>query len=452
MDGQAENPDPAFPRFHPRPATGWINDPNGLSRVGGTYHVFFQFNPDSARHAGICWGHLSSPDLVHWRDEPVALRPQPGGPDALGCWSGLVTDDRGVPTAAYTGVTGDEGTSQVVLARSGDGLRDWRQDGTVAAPPPPDPRVSAVRDPFIFRFRGRRYALQGAGLASGAAAVLLYSVDDLRDWKYEGVWFTSEDGLAARHLPAEIWECPQLAALPDSSGAEAWLLMASLWLSTDEHVHPNGVGYLIGGVEEDPATGLPVFVPHSGGKVDAGPDFYAPQVLALPDRALLWGWSPEVLDSPARAGRSQAEVDAAGWAGVLTLPRVLAVHGGSLAVEPAPELRAYRGRRVFSGAAGTLPVGPFAEAVVHGGEGLLRLVLASGRGQRTVYSGAVAGGDTLTIYVDASIVEVYRHGSAAATVRVYPGAGEAWRLELPDGASADVWELRHPEPLPAPGR
>ena len=71
----APHPDPAFPRFHPRPAQGWINDPNGLSYADGRYHVFFQYNPDSARHQGICWGHLSSPTWStgtrnRWRSGP----------------------------------------------------------------------------------------------------------------------------------------------------------------------------------------------------------------------------------------------------------------------------------------------------------------------------------------------------------------------------------------------
>src|SRR5512141_1799602 len=157
MDTAAHHPDPAFPRFHPRPAQGWINDPNGLSYADGRYHVFFQYNPDSARHRSICWGHLSSPDLVRWDEEPVALRPQPGGPDALGCWSGVVTDDGGVPTAAYSGVDTLGGHSRVVLARADKSLRTWSQDGHVAAEVPPDPQVTAVRDPFLFRFQGRRF-------------------------------------------------------------------------------------------------------------------------------------------------------------------------------------------------------------------------------------------------------------------------------------------------------
>ncbi|HSN37228.1 MAG TPA: GH32 C-terminal domain-containing protein, partial [Arthrobacter sp.] len=134
-----------------------------------------------------------------------------------------------------------------------------------------------------------------------------------------------------------------------------------------------------------------------------------------------------------------------GWAGILTFPRQLSVHGGVLAVEPAPELRAYRGERLHHGAAGTFSVPPESEVRVVGGEGTLRLVLVSARQRRTVFADTVAGGDELRIFVDASIVEVYRHGSVPTTLRAYPGPGEEWQLELPHGAAADVWELRQPE-------
>jgi beta-fructofuranosidase len=443
MDTVANHPDPAFPRFHPRPAKGWISGPNGLSYVDGRYHVFFQYNPDSARHFAIRWGHLSSPDLARWVEEPVALRPQPGGPDALGCWTGVVTDDGGVPTAAYSGVDSTDGKSRVVLARGSRDLAAWTQDGHVAAGMPPDPQVTAVRDPFIFHFQGRRYALQGAGLASGRAAVLLYGVDDLRTWKYEGVWFSSDQPLAARHLPAEIWECPQLVRVPDSSGAETWLLMASLCPAGDLHEHANGVGYLLGLVVPGIA-GQPVFAPETGGKADLGRDCYAPQILPLPERTLLWGWSPEAVRGGERPGRSQEQTDDAGWAGILTFPRQLAVHGGALAAEPAAELQAYRGARLHAGAAGTLTLPRYAEAHVSGGEGRVRLILRSMRGQRTVFTEEAAGGDEFRIFVDASIVEAYHHGSVPTTVRAYPDPDEVWQLELPHGASADVWELRHP--------
>lgn len=51
----------------------------------------------------IVWAHASSSDLVHWRHEPMALQPTPGGLDGQGCWSGntMIAED-GTPTILYT--------------------------------------------------------------------------------------------------------------------------------------------------------------------------------------------------------------------------------------------------------------------------------------------------------------------------------------------------------------
>jgi beta-fructofuranosidase len=474
-DVAAAHPDPAFPQFHPRPAKGWINDPNGVSHINGRYHVFFQYNPDSARHAKIAWGHVSSADLVRWQEHPVALRPQDGGPDEYGCWTGVVTDDGGVPTAAYSGVRGDGGHSQVVISRGSADLLSWAQDGHIAASMPDDAQVTAVRDPFIFRFNGKRYAMQGAGLASGHAALLLYTVEDLADWKYQGIWLTSENPVASRYTPAEIWECPQLVQVPSDSAGDDWVMMFSLWLSGDTHEHANGVGHLIGSLVEDPSTRLPVFSPRTGGKSDLGRDFYAPQIVQLEEagaaepKALLWGWANEGFGREGRRGRSQEEIDAAGWAGVLTFPRELSVAGDSLVVTPVPEVEGYRGVQTAAQATGTVVLPPYAEALVTAGPGapetgattgsgdvaapagdaVVELSLVAGAGsaaaRQVVFSGRLAPGEELRVFVDASLVEVYRSGSVATTLRAYPQPGEEWHLELPGGAQANVWELAQPE-------
>ncbi|MET3143660.1 UNVERIFIED_ORG: beta-fructofuranosidase [Arthrobacter sp. UYEF10] len=484
----AAHPDAAFPHFHPRPAQGWINDPNGISHLNGRYHVFLQYNPESARHHRIAWGHISSADLVRWEEHPVALRPQGGGPDAYGCWTGVVTDDGGVPTAAYSGVRGDGGHSQVVISRGSADLVSWTQDGHVAASMPADPMVTAVRDPFIFRFNGKRYAMQGAGLASGHAALLLYTVEDLSDWKYQGIWLTTENPVASTHTPAEIWECPQLVRVPSGDDADAWVMMFSLWLSGDDHEHANGVGHLIGTLAENPATGLPVFSPETGGKSDLGRDFYAPQIMQLQDgasagdpgvpasssalaalaepKALLWGWANEGPGRDGRRGRSQEQIDAAGWAGVLTHPRLLSVVDGSLAVAPAPEVDAYRGTQLASQGAGSVELPAYAEAVVGSGavvgggpamlaaDAVVELSLVGDGGAdatspadagQVVFRGPLAAGEELRVFVDASLVEVYRSGSVATTLRAYPAPGERWVLRLPEGAAADVWQLEQPE-------
>ena len=232
-------------------------------------------------------------------------------------------------------------------------------------------------------------------------------------------------------------------------------MMFSLWLSGDAHEHANGVGHLVGSLTEDPATGLPVFTPRGGGKSDLGRDFYAPQIVALEDRALLWGWANEGPGRDGRRGRSQDEIDAAGWAGVLTFPRELSVVDGALAVSPAPEVDAYRGALTASQAAGSVVLPPFAEALVTagaaswqggagGGNTAVELLLVGDGGRQTVFSGTLEPGEELRVFVDASLVEVYRAGSVATTLRAYPAAGEEWQLHLPAGATADVWELKQP--------
>ena len=94
--------DPHRPAFHFVAPAGWLNDPNGLTQRDGWYHLFYQYNPFAAVHDRIHWGHARSTDLVHWEHLPIALEPG-DGPDVDGCWSGVLVDDGGVPTAGVLG-------------------------------------------------------------------------------------------------------------------------------------------------------------------------------------------------------------------------------------------------------------------------------------------------------------------------------------------------------------
>ncbi|HEX6495337.1 MAG TPA: glycoside hydrolase family 32 protein, partial [Acidobacteriaceae bacterium] len=96
--------DPMRPQYHLQPARGWMNDPCGPIYWKGRYHMFHQYNPHAAVWGDMHWAHATSPDMVHWRREPIALAPTPGGPDQDGCFTGTAVVADGKPTFLYTGV------------------------------------------------------------------------------------------------------------------------------------------------------------------------------------------------------------------------------------------------------------------------------------------------------------------------------------------------------------
>ncbi|WP_299037029.1 glycoside hydrolase family 32 protein [uncultured Pseudokineococcus sp.] len=420
------------PLLHVRPPRGWLNDPNGVARVDGTYHVFFQHNPDRHEHDAITWGHASSPDLLRWTDEPVALRPRPGEADAAGCWTGCLVDDDGVPTAVYSGVADRSGASSVVLARSDRTLRRWTPEPLVAVGMPAEDElehpVTDVRDPFLFVHDGRRYAIQGAGRRGGVAQVLLYDAADLTAWRLLGPLLTAEDPVAAAHAPADIWECPNLVRVDGR-----WVLVLSLWAlpeassTVDGEGLLTGVTALVGDLVHD-GDGLR-FAAVAGSAIDAGPTFYAPQLLVEEDRTLLWGWAWE-------HGRTPEQLQEAGWAGVLTSPRELRVVGDRVDTVLAAELVGLRRGRIDASA----PVREPAFEIL--GRGAARLLLV-GAGEEDVVLD-IPDGDW-RLLVDGSLVELFPEDPATrpVTTRAYPGGSGAWVVD--GDVDAQAWALGLPE-------
>lgn len=78
------------PQIHFTPAENWINDPNGMVYMDGTWHLYYQYNPNGQNWGNMSWGHATSADLFHWKEQPVAIMP-----DELGyIYSGSAVIDK----------------------------------------------------------------------------------------------------------------------------------------------------------------------------------------------------------------------------------------------------------------------------------------------------------------------------------------------------------------------
>lgn len=311
------------PLYHFVAPANWMNDPNGTFLWKGKYHLFYQYNPNGPYWGTIHWGHAVSSDLVHWEDLPVALAPSKNGPDQQGCWSGCVVDDNGVPTAFYTGLE----PQSVCLATGDDELKNWKQCDTPAiSGPPPDLQLTGFpsitghpsadfRDPFVWRETDRWFMLIGAGLREQGGTALLYDSVDLRHWRYLRPILNGVIG-----TDCNMWECPVFLR----SGQHRVLLVCPH--PEAKHVYWIAGQWRNGSLQE-----------YRRDKLDWGTYVYAPQCLhdSARDRYLLWTWIKE--------GRSIEVQHAAGWSGMLSLPKACSLDAnGSLIIEPAPELASLR--------------------------------------------------------------------------------------------------------------
>ncbi|MCX6375931.1 MAG: glycoside hydrolase family 32 protein [Armatimonadetes bacterium] len=223
------------------------------------------------------------------------------------------------------------------------------------------------------------------------------------------------------------------------------------------------------------------FTMDTHGLTDGGNFYAAKTLLDGKGRRILWGWVTE--------NRSQEEMQAAGWAGVLSLPRVLSIRkDGTLGISPARELQVLRGQEHASSislqgndmSVKTLASvqGSALEIIArfkpHGAKrvGLLLrwapdmseaqsvyadlenglLVAGGGVGDATTRRAQTAfevGKDEeieLHVFLDHSVTEVFANGRACLTARSYTTRADADRGGVfsigPAECALQTWEMK----------
>ena len=305
--------DPYRPIHHYVNPEGRLNDPNGLCFWKGRWHLFYQAYPpeDPRQH----WGHAVSEDLVHWRDLPYAIYPNPEEK----CFSGstLVEEDRVI--AMYHGVS----AGSMVAVSSDPLLLNWEKvTGETVMPSPKEgePKLPYnVFDPCIWKKDGVYYALTAGTQPTGPGgkrvrAWFLHRSKDLATWEYLHP-FAEDDQYS---LVGDDGACPYF------------------WPIGDRHIllhfsHMSGGKYLLGDYDRKRDK----FVVTSGGDFNHGSvapaGVHAPS--ATPDGkggiVVLFNMNP---GKPTH-----------GWDQIMTLPRRLTLTDkDTVDVEPAGDIESLR--------------------------------------------------------------------------------------------------------------
>ena len=197
---------PYRPYLHYTPTQNWMNDPNGLIYYQGKYHLFYQYNPLGTTGGDASWGHAVSTDLVHWKEQPVAI-PMDSTEEV---WSGSIVNDAtnssGLGTAAnpplvavYTSAVKATGVQRQSIAYSIDAGTTWTK---YAGNPVLDIGSHNFRDPKVFWFPATHDWRMVVAL-SDQHKVAIYSSPDLKSW-------TEKSEFGPDGVTSAVWECPDL--------------------------------------------------------------------------------------------------------------------------------------------------------------------------------------------------------------------------------------------------
>ena len=281
-----------------------MNDPNGMVYADGTYHLFYQYNPQGNDWGNMSWGHATSTDLMHWKEQTVAMTRDELG--AIFSGSAVIDKDNtagfgaNAMVALYTsaGETGDvAGKQQQSIAYSTDGGKTFtRYTGNPVIKNNDD----NLRDPKVFWYEGSKQWVMA--LAKGwTRGVEFYGSTNLTNWNHLSTFVVDLPG-----RPSFQWECPDLIQFGDK-----WVLLVSV--NPGGPIMGSGMMYFVGDFDgkefKADALDYPLWL-------DYGMDCYAGVTWSnTGDRKMMIGW----MNNWTYAGA----VPCSPWRSAMTLPREL---------------------------------------------------------------------------------------------------------------------------------
>lgn len=306
--------------FHFQPQKNWMNDPNGPLFHKGWYHLFYQYNPDSAIWGNITWGHAVSSDLIHWLYLPLAMVPDRWY-DINGVWTGSATIlPDGKIVMLYTGST-DESVQVQNLAYPADLsdplLLDWvKFDGNPVLVPPPGIGLKDFRDPTTAWIGpDGKWRITLGSKVNKTGISLVYTTENFIKYELSDHYLHEVPGTG-------MWECVDFypVAINGSNGLDTsvngpgvkHVLKASL---DDTKVDHYAIGtYFVSNdtwVPDNPKEDVGIGLKLDYGRYYASKTFYD----QIKERRILWGWINET--------DTEADDLAKGWASVQTIPRTV---------------------------------------------------------------------------------------------------------------------------------
>lgn len=346
------------PAFHITPPHGWLNDPcaPGYDATHDVYHLGFQWNGASVEWDSISWAAANSRDLVTWEIAREPSLTPTADQDRCGVFTGCMSPESLTPgtiTAFYTSAAhlpihhtlpykwGSEALHMAVSSNSG---RTWRrfEDNPVLPGPPAHLDVTGWRDPYVAPWPSLSiilgqptdtlYGVVSGGIRGRGPTVFLYRIDASRisTWHFISPLVSLPADIPGLPFAGDLgknWEAANFVSLRDSNSLE---MNDFLIFGTEGRLPPfrdegpskfrvdHAQMWMCGKLAKGEDHTVKMHYQYGGfldhGAYYAGNSFWDPKA----KRQVIVGWLLEE-DLPVDLRRRQ------GWAGVLSLPRVLSL-------------------------------------------------------------------------------------------------------------------------------